>query len=453
MADEVYVGSPLTALAAALGSGTGSGPATGFLPAGGVGAVIARSGVGKTPLIVHLGLEVLLRGKQILHVSIRDSVDHARAHYDEVLRAIGDRSRIGDGALKIERGRMIHSFHGRPFDVAPIERNLAMLAESAQFAPEVVLVDGFDGLASAAAALPALRDLAVRRGLRIWLSARLSGGTDDLADDLPGVDRVIRLVPSNASGRPLSMRLVVSPPTDANPTATTALDAVKLDAVKLDAAKLDAVMLDPVTLLVVDEAALRTDAVGGLVPAGQRVKARECTLYSGGAIGTEAAFGAAAERWGAHEVNFTFDGHLQTRTRGRYELSPKELAVGDVSLAYVSKRLSREYNDRGGLIRGVLQTLWHMVSRSQQVFVIGRIQDDGTVVGGTGWSVELARMWNRDLWVYDQEKSGWYRWDGVGWSAATPLITAMHVCGTGTRYLEPPGKAAIDDLFARSFGD
>jgi hypothetical protein len=152
-------------------------------------------------------------------------------------------------------------------------------------------------------------------------------------------------------------------------------------------------------------------------------------------------------------VNFTFEGHLQARVRGRYELSPKELAVGDVSLAYVSKRLNRAYNDKGGLIRGVLQTLWHMVSRSQQVFVIGQIQDDGTVVGGTGWSVELARMWSRDLWVFDQEKNGWYRWDGAGFVSGTPRITSMHLCGTGTRYLSADGRAAIEDLFRRSFGD
>jgi hypothetical protein len=122
-----------------------------------------------------------------------------------------------------------------------------------------------------------------------------------------------------------------------------------------------------------------------------------------------------------------------------------------VRFTYVSKRLHRTYNDRGGLIRGVLQTIWHMVARSQQVFVVGRIQDDGTVIGGTGWSVELARMWTRDLWVYDQDQAGWYRWEGTGFTPGTPVITAAHVCGTGTRYLDDGGRKAIAELFARSF--
>ncbi|MCO4746972.1 MAG: hypothetical protein KC912_19395 [Proteobacteria bacterium] len=181
-------------------------------------------------------------------------------------------------------------------------------------------------------------------------------------------------------------------------------------------------------------------------------RSSECTLYSGGANGAEAAFGEACEDWGVHEVNFTFEGHKQVRSRGRYELSPRELAAGDVSLVYVSRRLNRTYSE-GSLIRRVLQTLWHMVSRSQQVFVVGQIQDDGTVVGGTGWSVELARMWNKSLWVYDQDQVGWFRWDGQAWVAGQPLITSIHFTGTGTRYLTDEGRAAITDLFARSFGE
>ena len=169
-----------------------------------------------------------------------------------------------------------------------------------------------------------------------------------------------------------------------------------------------------------------------------------------GAKGAEQLFGECAEKWGLAELNFTFEGHQQTRSRGRYLLSPRELQAGDVSLVYVSKRLDRNYSE-GSLIRKVLQTLWHMVSRSQQVFVVGAIQENGTVIGGTGWSVELAKMWNKSLWVYDQEREGWFNWDGEEWLSGVPVIESMHFTGTGTRFLEENGKAAIQSLFDRSF--
>jgi hypothetical protein len=177
----------------------------------------------------------------------------------------------------------------------------------------------------------------------------------------------------------------------------------------------------------------------------------DCMLYSGGAHGAEAAFGEAAERWGIRECNFTFDGHVQSRTRGAHPLTEQELAAGEVSLAYVSRRLRRGYGE-GTMIRRVLQSLWHQVSSAQLVFVIGAIQEDGTVTGGTGWSVELARMWNKRLWVFDQEKDGWYRWNVDDWVAGTPVIDAPTFCGTGTRYLSANGRAAILALHERSFG-
>ena len=62
------------------------------------------------------------------------------------------------------------------------------------------------------------------------------------------------------------------------------------------------------------------------------MKADECILFSGGATGAEAEFGALAERRGIEEVNFTFDGHNEVRHRGVRVLNHEELLAGDVSL-------------------------------------------------------------------------------------------------------------------------
>ena len=67
------------------------------------------------------------------------------------------------------------------------------------------------------------------------------------------------------------------------------------------------------------------------------MKREDCILYSGAANGAEAAFGAAAERHGIEEVNFTFDGHNDARRRGIRVLTHEELEHGDVSLTYVSQ--------------------------------------------------------------------------------------------------------------------
>jgi hypothetical protein len=96
----------------------------------------------------------------------------------------------------------------------------------------------------------------------------------------------------------------------------------------------------------------------------------ECVLFSGAAAGAEAAFGAAAERYGIAEVNFTFEGHNDARTRGIRVLTPEELLHGDVSLSYVGRLMNRTFNDTP-LFRKVLQSIWHEVNSASEVFVIG----------------------------------------------------------------------------------
>jgi hypothetical protein len=181
------------------------------------------------------------------------------------------------------------------------------------------------------------------------------------------------------------------------------------------------------------------------------VKADECILFSGAASGAEAAFGEAAERCGVEEVNFTFEGHRDARRRGIRVLTHAELKKGDVSLTYVSRLMGRAFKDTG-LFRMVLQTIWHQVNNGQEIYVVGKILDDQTVKGGTGWGAEFAKLCNKPLFVYDQDHKGWFEWKGTKFEPiAAPVIRHNHFCGTGTRFLTDDGKAAIDGLFARSF--
>ena len=114
------------------------------------------------------------------------------------------------------------------------------------------------------------------------------------------------------------------------------------------------------------------------------LKAQDCTLFSGGAAGTEEFFGMLAEEWQMTEVNYSFEGHQIERKRGVRCLTPEELALKDVSLTYVSRLMNREYT-RAPLFRKVLQSICWQVSSGHQILVVGSIQPDNTVKGGTGW--------------------------------------------------------------------
>jgi hypothetical protein len=171
--------------------------------------------------------------------------------------------------------------------------------------------------------------------------------------------------------------------------------------------------------------------------------AADTILFSGGAPGAETRFGEIAEQYGVEEVNFTFDGHPVTRTRGIRVLNHEELQQGDVSRTF-------PHTD---MFRKILQTIWFQVNNGQEIYVIGTIQADDTVKGGTGWGAEFAKICNKPLFVFDQDRDGWFTWSKDHWTPCTdaPVITHAHFTGTGTRNLAETGAKAIEDLFARSF--
>lgn len=178
---------------------------------------------------------------------------------------------------------------------------------------------------------------------------------------------------------------------------------------------------------------------------------KQCVLYSGGAAGTEQFFGALAEDWGIEEVNFSFEGHQIERNRGVRVLTSEELALKDVSLTYVSKLMNREYT-RAPLFRKVLQSICWQIASGDHIVVIGSIQPDDTVKGGTGWGAEFAKICNKPLLVFDQNRNDWFCWEQKQWTLTTdPVIAHAHFTATGTRFLEDNGRDAIQGLFARSF--
>ncbi len=379
----------------------------GGLRPGQLGAIVSRPGVGKTQLLIHLALDRLVSGQPVLHVAVREPAAAVRDAYDSMMSGLYGHLKPlerSEAALGVERLRVIHATRGRAPDVSRLGDVLDVLHELIDAKPRMVVIDGM-----APPEGNALRELAVQRNVAIW--------TAFSRDD---------------EGGPVAADVVLELYNDNGQLAIRALAGSDHAPVRLGAGAFAGVPSG-------------VDATG-------RPEAADCTLFSGGVTGAEAAFGEAAERHGVREVNFTFDGHAQARKRGAHPLTARELAEGDVSLAYVSRRLRRGYSESTS-IRRVLQSLWHQVRSSQVVYVVGTIQEDGTVTGGTGWSVELARMWNKRLWVFDQDKEQWFRWTGDEWFAAEPVIDAGTVCGTGTRQLTAPGRAAIDALFLRSFGE
>jgi hypothetical protein len=416
----------------------------GGLGRGNVGVVAAGPGVGKTPVLVQIALDELLRDRRVLHISHKHAVDHVRAYYGEIFHDLSTMSKLEQPeavSLDLERHRLILSLMAENAGAPSSQRGarssltktldaVAMARDVAHFEPDIIVIDGIDLEHAADDALAVLGGLARERNVELWISARTATA--------PATDRGLP-PPLDRFASSLSVVIFLRPERD-----VVRLRLLK-DHDSADVADLH-LRLDPHTLRIVDE---------DVRPTSDRPRdPRRHRLVSGGGKGAEAEFGVCAERWGMDEVNYSFEGHrIRERNRGIVVLGEQDLKKGDFSLVYVSKRLNRLLSDIP-LIRNVLQTIWHQVSTASQVFVVGMIQDDGTVRGGTGWGAELARLWKKPLFVFDQEKRSWFRWNGSAWEiAGQPVISSEAFAGIGTQNLSDEGREAIRSLFARSFGD
>ena len=174
-------------------------------------------------------------------------------------------------------------------------------------------------------------------------------------------------------------------------------------------------------------------------------------LIHGGHKGTEAEFGRAAEKWGVKEITLSYEGHNMERPVNVEVLADEELDKGRVSMEFVFQRMGRRFVQGKGLSR-VIHSMFHVVVRSDELFAIGWIQPNGTVKGGTGWGVELAKLFNRPVHVFDQAKESWFSWSGNEWKLSEPTLNQGTVAVTGTRELTEAGRQAVLGVFERSLG-
>ena len=146
----------------------------GGLGKGNLGAALSPAGVGKTAFLIGIALDDLMRGRQVLHISAGDSVDHVRTFYDEIFGDLRRTSGMDDARethLVVERSRLIHTYRGVVMTPVRLERDTQFYKDHLNFQPEVVVVDGFDFPGADEAALTELKEYAKRHNVELWLSA------------------------------------------------------------------------------------------------------------------------------------------------------------------------------------------------------------------------------------------------------------------------------------------
>lgn len=144
----------------------------GGLGRGNLGLVLAGHGVGKTPFLVGVALDDLLRGEPVLHVTLDQTVGHLRAYYDTVFEELAAHAHLDDIArvhVDVDRLRSIRAYPAGGFDASKLREAVKIDAETGP-SPSLVILEGFDLEGAPEGEVVDLRALAREIGAEIWVS-------------------------------------------------------------------------------------------------------------------------------------------------------------------------------------------------------------------------------------------------------------------------------------------
>ncbi len=159
-----------------------------ILTAGEFGAVLARAGVGKTAFLVQVSLNFLLKGKNVLHISLNDPIQKVNLWYQEVFRNIANQynfKQVQELWETLLPHRFIMTFKVEGFSVPRLEERLTDLTQQHIFTPQMVIIDGLPFDSSVRTSLMHMKSLAQKLSLNVWFAIRTHRHEAPGPDGLP----------------------------------------------------------------------------------------------------------------------------------------------------------------------------------------------------------------------------------------------------------------------------
>ncbi len=153
--------------------------------------ILARAGVGKTAFLVGIGVDAMLAGQRVLHVSLESTVDKVRTWYDDIVQEMLRRAKKLEHwaaiQLEVERRRHIHTYVGGAFTIDRLRHGLDLLENVMHFQPQVILVDDIDvdGQEIEPEKVEAIKAMADEVGAELWMTCQTHRDEPAEAGHLP----------------------------------------------------------------------------------------------------------------------------------------------------------------------------------------------------------------------------------------------------------------------------
>lgn len=173
----------------------------GAMQAGEVAIVTAKRGVGKTSMLVQLGLDQLLQDKPIVHISFSQDVDYSMTWYNNMFDETAEKKHLEKAAeLKNEiiSRRIILNFNQDIVRTTQIIKTVKALCEGGSKI-SALMIDDFDFSKAVPEAMQQIKQFAKEMGIFVWYTSAADVREKALPKDLeayaPDADFILYLEP------------------------------------------------------------------------------------------------------------------------------------------------------------------------------------------------------------------------------------------------------------------
>lgn len=146
----------------------------GGLEHGEVGVITSKKGIGKSSFLVQLGLDQLLKGKSLIHVSFSQETDKTFEWYNNMFTELAKMHKIQNpSSIKNEifKKRVVLNFNQDVVRTEQVLATIRLLSANVDFKPDLLMFDDFNFATALPEALKIIKAFTSELGISTWYTA------------------------------------------------------------------------------------------------------------------------------------------------------------------------------------------------------------------------------------------------------------------------------------------
>jgi archaellum biogenesis ATPase FlaH len=168
----------------------------GGVKAGEIGIITSKKGLGKTSILVQIGIDKLLQGSSVVHVSFNQQADHVMTWYEDIFNELAKKKNLDKAAdvkADVIKNRIVLNFNQDSVKTTQVIKTIKALTEGGS-KPEAIIIDGFDFSKAAPDSMNQMKTFAKEAKITIWYSANVDTIEKGLPASLKSFDKDIDVV-------------------------------------------------------------------------------------------------------------------------------------------------------------------------------------------------------------------------------------------------------------------